>query len=200
MIIYKATNNINGKIYIGKTVKSLERRIVGHMSSKVGYFPNALRKYGISCFDFTIIETCESKEILREREIYWIEYFNSKWPSGYNLTDGGEGMSGHIPSKETRNKLSQALRGHKRSEEHQKNWAASRIGFVYSEKSREKMSESHKGIRQSDETRAKIRKFFKGVPLSESHRRKLSDAAKIRAQTYPMPLHTGKNKPATTER
>jgi len=105
-VIYKITNTLNGKIYIGKTKQKLDRRMTQHKcDSKKGSLGigAAIRKYGWENFMVEVIEEC-SVEKLNEREIFWIAELNSKAPNGYNLTDGGEGLIN--PSEETRAKMS----------------------------------------------------------------------------------------------
>lgn len=93
--IYKITNQINGKIYIGKSTR-IERRWSEHKSdvndiNKQNHLYRAMRKYGKESFNFEIIELCpEDNNILSEREKYWINYYNS-YEEGYNETRGGEG-------------------------------------------------------------------------------------------------------------
>ena len=99
MEIYKITNLINNKIYIGKTVGTAEERFKRHCRDAKGnikntdYFHLALRKYGLNNFKVEIVETnIENKELLSQREIYWIDYYNSyNSEIGYNLTKGGTG-------------------------------------------------------------------------------------------------------------
>ena len=96
--IYKITNQINKKIYIGKTIFSITHRFNQHLwesfNSKCnGYnfiLHKAIRKYGKENFKIELIEEF-SNELLDEREQYWIEKLNSKIPYGYNMTLGGEG-------------------------------------------------------------------------------------------------------------
>lgn len=98
--IYKIENLINGHIYIGQSI-NIKRRFNEY--SYKPFYPKseqyntplykAIRKYGTKNFSFNIIETC-SKELLNEREIYWIEYYHSyikDKKGGYNLTRGGDG-------------------------------------------------------------------------------------------------------------
>lgn len=91
--IYKITNDINQKIYIGKTEFSIEKRFKEHCKDA---FKNrkeqrplymAMRKYGIEHFHIELIEETDKPE---EREIYWIEQYRS-FKNGYNATIGGEG-------------------------------------------------------------------------------------------------------------
>jgi len=95
--IYKITNNINGKCYIGRT-KDINRRFSDHKRlaftksihkeyEKALY--RAFRKYGINNFTFEILE---ETEFPIEREIYWIDFFQSNL-NGYNADAGGLGGS-----------------------------------------------------------------------------------------------------------
>lgn len=91
--IYKITNLINNKCYIGKTEFSVEKRFKEHCldafrdRNKDRPLYRAMRKYGINNFVVDIIEETENPE---EREIYWIEQFKT-YRNGYNATMGGDG-------------------------------------------------------------------------------------------------------------
>jgi len=96
-IVYKITNLINGKAYVGITTKTLERRLKIHMTAKNEKhlpFHRALNKYGLEGFSCDILIDDEPWEELCKLEKYYIKHFNCKSPNGYNLTDGGEGFSG----------------------------------------------------------------------------------------------------------
>jgi group I intron endonuclease len=117
MIIYKCTNTINNKIYVGKTEKSLERRIRGHIANaKHGtnyHFHNALRKFGSDNFRWETIDTARTREELIQKEIGWIDLLKSNNRLiGYNTTAGGDGFTG-THSKESRNKMRLAKLGEK---------------------------------------------------------------------------------------
>ncbi|MBR6551295.1 MAG: GIY-YIG nuclease family protein [Clostridia bacterium] len=91
--IYKITNNINNKIYIGKTEHTVEKRFKEHCQYyKKREFEkrplySAMNKYGIENF---AVETIEETDNPEEREKYWIEYYGS-FKNGYNATVGGDG-------------------------------------------------------------------------------------------------------------
>lgn len=88
--IYKITNKINGKVYIGQSI-DIERRWKEHIQrdrTNTSLIHLAIIKYGKDNFDFDIIEECSQSE-LNEKEQYWIKYYNS-FENGYNLTRGGE--------------------------------------------------------------------------------------------------------------
>lgn len=91
--IYKITNKLNGKCYIGQT-NNIQSRFSDHKrmgsaeeeQNKILY--KAFKKYGVENFTFEVIE--ENIENYNEREKYWIAYYNSETPCGYNMTPGGE--------------------------------------------------------------------------------------------------------------
>lgn len=93
--IYKITNNINNKIYIGCS-KNIEHRWLAHKSESIlehnqqyNYsIHKAFRKYGLDNFSFEIIEELPENQLF-EREKYWIKYYNS-FNDGYNETMGGD--------------------------------------------------------------------------------------------------------------
>lgn len=94
--IYKITNLVNGKIYIGQTIVPIEQRFQKHCwgtSDKDSYHKNmaikqAIRKYGKNNFRIDLVENCDISQ-LDEREIYWINYYDS-YNNGYNCTLGGQ--------------------------------------------------------------------------------------------------------------
>lgn len=113
-IIYKFTNLIDNKIYIGQTIKKLYIRVRQHKcikSSTCSFLSRAIKKYGLSNFLIEEIYTSFSREDLNEKEKYFIKLFNSKAPLGYNLTDGGETNEGLYISKEAKLKASRSRGG-----------------------------------------------------------------------------------------
>ena len=97
-LIYKITNNINQKIYIGQTKQLLHQRWSMHKQmskthSNILY--KAMRKYGINNFSIEVVEECDNS-LLNEREIYWIKKYDS-YNNGYNMTIGGNGSPGRTP-------------------------------------------------------------------------------------------------------
>lgn len=91
--IYKITNNINGKIYIGQTKTSINRRFVSHKSAArrgINYILyKAIRKYGQENFKIELIEEVENN-LANEREMFWIaEYNSTNNKFGYNSSIGG---------------------------------------------------------------------------------------------------------------
>lgn len=94
--IYKITNLLNDKCYIGKTdVHTIEERFKEHIKDSKRYLNRplyrAFNKYGVENFQIEEIEQCSIKES-SEREKFWINYYNS-FHNGYNATLGGDGKS-----------------------------------------------------------------------------------------------------------
>lgn len=88
MIIYKTTNLINGKIYIGQSINDDPK----YLGSGV-FLKNAIEKYGKENFLKEVIDVVDSVDELNEKEIYWIEKYNSTDKNiGYNLCSGGKGF------------------------------------------------------------------------------------------------------------
>ncbi len=200
-LIYCATNMINGKKYVGQTKQSLKRRIKGHKDKIINkndntHFHNALKKYGLNNFMWTILCYAENKEALDKAEIYWIEYYHTI-EIGYNHQDGGYNGK---PSLITRKKMSDSQLG-------KEPWNK---GKCHTEESKLKMSCSHlgnksiKGKHHTKETKEKIgkarlgkpawNKGLKGAqkawnkgkkmgPLSEEHRKKISEVQKNKILT-----------------
>lgn len=92
--IYKITNKINGKSYIGQTIQDVKERFYQHCATKCSQavlnmaIHKAINKYGKSNFTVEVIEEVESTD-LNDREKYWIKFYNS-YNNGYNSTEGGQ--------------------------------------------------------------------------------------------------------------
>jgi group I intron endonuclease len=187
-IIYMASNIMNGKVYIGKTIASLDTRKWQHehKRSNCTYFKRAIEKHGKDSFRWEIIDSGKSIEQLNQLENWWIEYMKSANPAnGYNLMTGGQGST---QSENTKNKISKALKGIPKSIEARKNISKAvtevhrkrrellgidckeknirvhRERVPISEETRKKMSLSHIGQsrKMSDETRRKLSIFRTG--------------------------------------
>lgn len=146
--IYKITNNINGKVYIGQTINPdyrwYKHKYLAQRGSKRHLY-SAMRHYGIDNFSFEIIEEC-GDELLDERERYWINITHSTDSSvGYNKTFGGEGGNTWILNnhkEDTSRLLSKKLKGHRVNLNAIHMMAESRRGSTLSEEQKNKISES----------------------------------------------------------
>lgn len=102
--IYKTTNLINGKMYIGQhkySGEGIDPKYYGNGTT----FKKALKKYGKENFKVEILEWCENMDELNEKEKYWIVFYNAK-NIGYNLDDGGKGIPGYSHTDEAKQKIS----------------------------------------------------------------------------------------------
>lgn len=94
-VIYKVTNKINGKIYIGKT-NNFEKRKIEHTKYDINdnsIFHRALKKYGEEKFEWEIIDSADNLKEINELEKYYIKKFSTYKTNGYNMTKGGDGGS-----------------------------------------------------------------------------------------------------------
>ena len=94
MIIYKITNNTNGKIYIGQTVRTLKDRMGEHIRHNRLIIQKAIHKYGIENFSFNVIDKAQNIEELNKKEIKWINFYKCLVPFGYNQCIGGDNTMG----------------------------------------------------------------------------------------------------------
>tara|TARA_R110000868_G_scaffold124490_10_gene329150 strand:+ start:9626 stop:10237 length:612 start_codon:yes stop_codon:yes gene_type:complete len=112
--IYKATNKISGKSYVGIDSNWPHRKHAHRHAVKRGsnlVFHNAIRTYGWENFDWEVVEQSEDyTEMSTLREEFYIRKFNTHYidGDGYNMTFGGEGTLGWSPSAETRQRISEA--------------------------------------------------------------------------------------------
>ncbi len=175
MLIYKAINKINGKIYVGQTKESISRRIARHVYENKYYFQKALNKYGIESFEISVIDYAETQELLNEKEKYWIKTHNCMAPNGYNLSLGGEGSSGYRHSIEAIERIRKAGQGRKHSEESIEKMrkpksikARNAIAEANRKPEKRKRSSSMLGRHHTEESIRKMRQ-----PFAEERRQKL---------------------------
>ena len=129
--IYKITNIINGKIYIGK--HSTDNLNDGYMGSGV-YIKMSQKKYGIENFTKEYLVFCDKEDKLNWFEKFYIKKYGSTDINiGYNLTKGGDGSLGRLCTEEIKNKISKSKIG------------KTHIGVKHTEETKNKLSESHKG-------------------------------------------------------
>lgn len=166
-IIYKITNKVNGKIYIGYTSLTVERRWEEHCNSAKYNTTNqvlhrAIRKYGAENFFLSELTRCTTKTLALDVERQMIKEYKTNmlvYPSGngYNMTDGGDGGNGYKHTEETIELLRENGKRYRHSEE-----------------SKQKISMANRGKKLSNETKSKIGDAHRGKKLSEHHRQILS--------------------------
>nr|UWI13312.1 MAG: GIY-YIG catalytic domain protein [Bacteriophage sp.] len=123
--VYKITNKITGKVYIGITNQGAGARYRHHWyEARIGEpapIHRSMAKYGEENFTLEIIDFADTYEELKEKEKYWIKQYDSmNREKGYNLTEGGDGTFGRMHSEETKDKIRQKAIGRKVSEETKK--------------------------------------------------------------------------------
>lgn len=168
--VYKITNLVNGKIYIGKT-NNIKARWNKHLSTAknknskdYSYIHRAMSKYLFENFKIESIAEFEIEDQALAMEIEVIAKLNSTNRNvGYNISHGGDrGMTGLKHTEETKAKISKANTGKNPSQE-----------------ARKKMSEAHRGSKRTEETKNKMREARKKqAPMSEETKRKISFAKK----------------------
>jgi len=124
MLIYKATNIVTGKSYIGQTQSHFNTRKWSHYyhaldekdSRRISILYNAIKKYGKDKFVWEILEdNINDKNVLNERETFNILKYDSYMTNGYNMTLGGEGNTGFRHSEKAKRKMSFDRKGEKSS-------------------------------------------------------------------------------------
>lgn len=200
MIVYRRTNTKNGKVYIGKTVRSAEARWLSLLAevNRGGTNPihNAVRKYGSETFKTDILYEAPTVEALNAMETFFIILHQSHKPeNGYNLTLGGDGappgelnpMWGKTHTEQAKSAIREARLGMKQSPESnekrrlavsgEKNPA---FGKVYMNdeavEGRRKGGLSHVGKARSLVTKQRISKSLEGKTRSELHCLHISQA------------------------
>ncbi len=170
MIIYKVTNNINKKCYIGQTVKTLKERKRTHSWGKQ-LIHKAIKKYKKENFTWEIVDdTCQSYDELLEMECHYIIQYHSyckEW--GYNLTHGGEGSLGRECKKETRKMISNSNKGKvpwnkgltKETDDRIKKQSETQQGYKHSKETRKKQSEKAKVRSNTSEYKQRFQKVMR---------------------------------------
>lgn len=172
MIIYKTTNLINNKIYIGQDVNN-NPKYLGSGTSLL----NAIKKYGKTNFKKEILEKCSDTNHLNEREQYWIKEFDStNRKTGYNISFGGQLSSwkGLKHTEESKEKIRQANLG-------KEPWNKGKHN-IYTGETKKKMSRAKLGNKiwlgknHSDKTKKKLANINTGKKLSDETKKKISNS------------------------
>lgn len=184
MYIYKITNAVNGKVYIGQTVQRYQKRFTDHLHEAFGNgdgrdnrLYRAMRKYGRENFSIYLLEEIippSSINDLNNAEVKWINHYNSV-EDGYNLMPGGDNKRCHA---ETKIKISNSLKGRAIANR----WEKGRVG-PHSEETKQKLSEALKGrpienrwtggnrTPRTEEQKAHLSALIKGRPNTVLYKR-----------------------------
>lgn len=176
--IYKLTSP-NGKIYIGQTINKKQRL---YNYKKNGFKQqiklwNSSQKHSWNPVDtFEIIEEClcgENKCYLNEREKHWIKYFDS-FKNGLNCNEGGHGNLGHIPSEESKKKMSESW--YKNEKENMERLKTLNVGRICSESSKNKKSKALLNFKHNDSMKEKMREIGKNRVISDKTKEKIKSS------------------------
>lgn len=174
--VYLITNRVNGKRYVGITCRGYQERFKEHvneaMNGSTTILHNAIRKYGVDKFDLMILESNIEDTDIGNKEQYYIELYNTFYSSGigYNMTEGGGGMSGYRHTEEAKQKISDSLKGRKYSEIRNKKIQEAMTGREYKPEWREALSQSRLGRFKGNENP------FYGKQHSEETKKRVSEA------------------------
>jgi len=173
MIVYKTTNLINGKIYIGQDSKNDENYLGSGNLIKL-----AIKKYGKENFKKETLVVCYNQTELNEAECFWIKKLKTV-DIGYNIALGGTNgtMLNRKHTENTKKLMRDSREGIVFSDKHKENLSLAHIGKTASSDTKLKMSEKQKLIIRkpmSEETKEKIRNSKKGVKASKETKEKMS--------------------------
>lgn len=212
MLIYLATNTLNGKVYVGQTSLDLSGRKADHKRKAVSdgsrsHFHAAIRKYGWEVFAWRVLERVLLRELLNERERWWVAHYQSTDTArGYNNTTGG-GQCEFTPeakdrirvamtgprnpnygtrkSPETLARMRAAQKGRPKPPEVVAKVAAQMRGRRHSAETRLKMSLAHRGRKHDPAAMERTRQANLGSTRTPEQRARMSAAARRRRQRAP---------------
>lgn len=179
--VYVATNQVNGKTYVGISISPAKRWKRHQYDARSGKgkftFACALRKHGVDNFTFRVIAEFPSEPLAKQAEIFVV----ANGYGDYNETKGGGGCSGLSPAAQA--KKSAALKGKPKSEEARRNMSLAQQGHYVSEEAKQNMSQSrlayfqeHGGYVYPEEVCLKISAALLGKPKSAKARENMSKA------------------------
>ena len=155
--IYKTTNLLNGKFYVGKSSFKNNCLDYWYLGSGV-LIKKSIKKYGRGNFKKEIIEWCSSFEESNEREKYWIKELDAlNLKIAYNIATGGDGGS---LGAEVNRRISEALKGRKHTEEFKQFLSKINKGKKLSKEHIEALRKANLGRKRSEESKQKSRKLM----------------------------------------
>lgn len=159
--VYGDYKFLHEPIYVGKGKK----KRAYYFERKNGYLRNKLEKIGRPLVLILAKQLIETESFLLEKElITLIGRHNLRTGPLYNLTDGGEGVSGRFCSEKTKRRVSETQKGKVLSEITKNKMSVATKGRIMSEEWKKKISDSRKGQTLSEETKDKISKACTGKP------------------------------------
>lgn len=196
MVVYKITNLVNNKIYIGQTTQPIKVRLMQHKRKVKSILGQAISKYGIDNFEIIELAKAETLEQLNDLEIEFIAILNALDKNiGYNIYSGG---LNYKKTEEHKAKISAAHKGKIKSPEHLQKMKENRVYLPVTEETKLKIRQNHThrrhspeqrrqiserqiGTKKSEETKQKCREAaLKRPPISKETREKMSNSQKLR--------------------
>jgi group I intron endonuclease len=165
--VYLVTNLVSKKRYVGITSDSIKARFTRHCTQG-HYLTSSIKKHGREQFSLELITITSSKQTAAKYEILLIKKFNTKFPNGYNFSDGGQCPTHTL---EVRRKISESKKGVKFSPKHTE--SIRRANKINGAK--------RKGIKRPEyslEWKQNMSKGKTGIKLSDRHRQNISSALK----------------------
>lgn len=165
MLLYKLTNSVTDKSYIGITRRALKTRLAEHRraafkNNRTSVFCDALREFGSHSFECEVLGTAKNIENLLTMEALAIEVYETLVPAGYNQSAGGLGTPGRPHSEETRRKMSEKAKGR----------PAWNRGIPMSEEQKVKLSVAKTGVKTGQPA------WNRGLHHDDEAKKKMSDA------------------------
>lgn len=147
-VVYKITNEINGKSYIGRTTQRLKVRMDEHIRGNL-VISRAIKKHGRENFTIKVLFRSDNFDDLNKQEKILVKAHDTLLPNGYNVVEGGYGTAGYKHKEETKLKMSQN-RGRYYKEDN------SFYKKKHTKEARKKMSNYHKGKKLTEEHKKKV--------------------------------------------
>ena len=177
MQVYLVTNTVNGKRYVGQTVRTLKQRWKEHIRDSKDisktHFHNAIRKYGPENFLLKTLVWCKNTDEMDTKEKHYISSMKTLRPDGYNLTTGGDGSFGYKHTEKSLRKMRRIQKA---------NPTLGMLGKKHSKETREllsKLAYSRTPRKPcSKETRAKISKSKLGKKRKPFSKKWIANLAK----------------------
>lgn len=165
-LIYKITNTLNGKLYIGQTTMALADRWSAHVKAsrlqrRRGHLHSAIAKYGLEHFVIEPIDAADDQFELDLKERDWIYRLRTRDNLvGYNIALGGGSPPAKLPEVAAKISATALSQNRKFTGDRLAKCGKHNIGTHHSEETKSKMSETQKGKPKSEEHKAKLRKDF----------------------------------------
>lgn len=165
--LYRISNTINNKIYIGQCTYPVQRWYLHRKSSAEPkqVIHHAIKKHGTHNFIFDVIACCKTQDDTNDTEKLLIKQYGCIVPNGYNVAPGGKVISGKDHwmygkkhTAESKQKMSEATKGKPKSDEHKQKCGLAFRGHHHTDESKAKIASGNTGQKRSEETKQQLSK------------------------------------------